>query len=153
MLTSTLAVHGILGIVAFGALMFPGMYFGQIAKTENVAAIRAAYTIAANRGKIFGPMVIVAALFGFWVAAQAGIPLTSGWLIASYVVVVILMALGFGFHARLDMQTLAAAQASPLDKPSPELLAAIHNPMHNALNIASGLLWVVLFYLMIAKPF
>ena len=151
--TISMAVHAILGIFAFGALQFPGLYFSQVAKSENVGAIRAAYGIAATRGKIFGPLAVVVALIGFWVAAQYGIPLTSGWLIASYVDFVLLMLLGFGYHARKEVQIYNLAMASPLDAPSPELKTAIHDPLETPIGIASMILWIALFYFMIANPF
>jgi uncharacterized membrane protein len=118
-----------------------------------VNAIRAAYAIAAMRGKIFGPLAVVTALIGFWVASTTGIPLNSGWLVASYVVFVVLMLIGFGFHARKEVSIYNLAMASPENAPSAELNAAIHDPLEVPMGIASTLLWIALFYLMIAKPF
>jgi len=151
--TISVAIHAILGIIAFGALQFPSLVFTRIAHSENVGAIRTAYSVAATRGKIFGPLAVVVALIGFWVASVNGIPLNSGWLIASYAVFVVLMLIGFGFHARKEVTIYNLAMASPLDAPSPELKAAIHDPLETPMGIASSLLWIALFYLMIAKPF
>lgn len=148
-----MAVHAILGIFAFGALQFPGMYFSQIAASQNVGAIRQAFPIATTRGKIFGPMTIVVALLGFWVASVRSIPLNSGWLIASYVTYVIMLVIGLGFHSRWEAKVNALAQASPLDAPSPELIAAINDPVEKALKWVSVAGWIALFYFMIVKPF
>lgn len=149
----TMSAHAILGIFAFGALQFPGLFFAQVAKSENVGAIRSAYAVAATRGKIFGPLAMVVALVGFGVAAMRGIPLNSGWLIASYVDFVLLMGLGFGYHARTEVKIYNLAMASSLDAPSPELKSAIHDPLEMPMGIVSMVLWIALFYLMIAKPF
>jgi uncharacterized membrane protein len=115
--------------------------------------IRSCFSLAVTRGKIFGPLTMVAALFGIWVAFQMGIPLNTGWLIASYIVFVLLFIIGVGFHARWEVKVLALAQASPLDAPTPELMTAIHDPLEAALHWVSVALWIALFYFMIAKPF
>ena len=153
MSTLSIAIHAILGIFAFGALQFPGMYFAQIAASGNVGAIRQAFPIAQTRGKIFGPLTIVVALLGIWVAVQHGIPLTTGWLVASYVTYAIMLIVGLGFHSRWEAKINALAQASPLDAPSPELQAAINDPLEKTLKWVSAVGWIVLFYFMIAKPF
>jgi len=131
----------------------PGMFFAKIAETENVAAIRSAFPIAAARARVFGPMTLLVAIAGFWAAHVAGIPLTAGWMIASYVVFAVTFLIGAGYHARWENKVLNLAMASPLDAPSAELKAAIHDPLGPVFGYASLALWAALFYLMIAKPF
>lgn len=151
--TISVSAHALLGIFVFGALMMPGVFFARIAHSGDVGAIRTAFSIANARGKVFGPLSLLVAILGFWTAYQMGVPLTSGWLIASYIVFVLLFGIGIGIHSRWEAKVFALAQASPLDAPSPALKAAVAAPFENAMHWVSIALWVALFYLMIAKPF
>jgi uncharacterized membrane protein len=153
MMTFYIAVHALVGILAFGILALPGFYFARIAKSRNVAAIRVAFAIAVKRGRIGGPLAILTSLFGIWVAYAAGYSLSAGWLIASYVVVAILVALGLGVHARWEAKVYKLALASSESAASPELRAAIDSPLDDVLNWVSLALWFALFYLMIFRPF
>ena len=149
----SVALHSLLGIFVFGALQLPGLFFARIAKSENVGAIRSVFSVAVARARVFGPMTLLVALVGFWAAYVRGIPLSAGWLIASYVTFALLFVIGVGFHARWEAKILALAQASPLDALSAELKAAIHSPLESVLHWVSIVLWIALFYFMIAKPF
>lgn len=148
-----LMLHVFVGLIAFGALPFSGLFFNMMAKNANVSTIRSVYTVAAFRGKAFGPLGVITGLLGFWVASVMGIPLSSGWLIATYVAWGLLIVIGFGYHARMDSKILALAQASSGEQPSPELHAAIHNPLETVMGMVSMFLWLFIFYLMFAKPF
>ena len=153
MTNGLIALHGIAGIVAFGMLVFPGIYFDRIARTGNIPAIRSAFGIAVIRAKIGGPLALATGLFGLWIAYKAGYSLTAGWLIASYIVFVVVMAIGIAYHSRWEQKTLALAQASPDAAPSAELRAHLESGTNSLLSVVSALLWVSLFYLMIARPF
>ncbi len=98
-------------------------------------------------------MRLLTAIVGFIVAWRLGIPLNAGWLIAAYVVFVVVVSCGMGYHARREMRIAALAEVSPDDAPSPELAAAIDDPVAVPVFWASGILWILLIWLMVARPF
>jgi Predicted integral membrane protein (DUF2269) len=123
------------------------------ATPRDVPFIRRAYQIGKFHGQIGGPLALLAAIAGLFVAGRSGVSLTSGWLVAAYVAFVLVMALGIGYHTRREIRIAALAQTSPPGEPSPELAAAIDDPLSRPANWASALLWILLIWLMVAKPF
>jgi uncharacterized membrane protein len=104
-------------------------------------------------GQIGGPLALLTAIVGFIAAWQLGIPLNSGWLIAAYILFIIVMVLGIGYHSRREMRIAGLAQTSPVDAPSPELAAAIDDRMATPMNWLSLLLWITIIWVMVTKPF
>lgn len=100
-----------------------------------------------------GPLALLTALVGLIVAWRYQIPLASGWLIATYIAFVLVIALGIGYHSRRELRIAALAQTSPEAAPSPELSAAIDDPMSVPAMWVSALLWILIIWLMVAKPF
>ncbi len=146
-------LHVLLAFTAIALLVVPGLMLENVAHTRDVALIKRMYALGSFHGRIGGPLALLTAVVGFVVAWQLGIPLNSGWLIAAYVVFVLVMALGIGYHARREMRIASLAQASPENAPSPELAAAIDDRLAIPMSWLSGLLWAVLIWLMVAKPF
>jgi uncharacterized membrane protein len=151
--TTIYFLHILFAFAAIAFLVVPGLMLEMAAHTRDVPFIRRVYQMGKFHGQIGGPLALLAAIVGLVVAWRSGIPLTSGWLVATYAVFVIVMALGIGYHSRREIRIGALAQASPDGTPSAELAAAIDDPMSQPANWVSGLLWILLIWLMVAKPF
>jgi uncharacterized membrane protein len=146
-------LHVLLAFTAIALLVVPGLMLEMVAHTRDVGFIRRMYALGGFHGRIGGPLALLTAIVGFVAAWQLGIPLNSGWLIAAYVAFVLVMALGIGYHTRRELRIASLAQASPENAPSPELAAAIDDRLATPMNWISGLLWAVIIWLMVAKPF
>lgn len=146
-------LHVLLAFAAVALLVVPGLMLEMVAHTRDVAFIRRMYELGSFHGRIGGPLALLTAIVGFIVAWRLAIPLTAGWLIAAYVVFVLVMAIGIGYHTRRELRIAGLAQASPVDAPSPELAAAIDDRMASPMAWLSALLWAGLIWLMVAKPF
>ena len=152
-MTFILLAHILLVVFAFGALLFPELFFHRIAaRCNDVATLRVLFGLATARGRIAAPALLVGALVGLWYAHAAGYSLTAGWLIASYVVLICIFAVG-GSFARREQRCYKLAQESPDGAPSAELRAAIASDERSPMGYIALLLFVAIFYLMIAKPF
>jgi uncharacterized membrane protein len=148
-----LAFHVLAGFAAVALLVVPGGMLVAASRSRDVAFIRRIFALGAFHGKIGGPLAILTGLLGFAVAGATGTPLGAGWLIATYVAYVLMLIIGIGYHMRWEIRVLKLAQASAADVPSPELAAAIDDPLSIPMLWVSGLLWIAIVYLMVAKPF
>jgi uncharacterized membrane protein len=153
MTVTILFLHALLAFAAIAFLVVPGLMLEMVARTRDVTLIRRMFQIGKFHGQIGGPIAVLTAIVGFIVAWQVGSPLNSGWLLATYAAFVLVIALGIGYHTRREIRIGALAEASPPDAPSPELAAAIDDPLCRPISWASALLWVLIIWLMVAKPF
>jgi uncharacterized membrane protein len=152
MVTVVYFLHVLLAFAAIAFLVVPGLMLELAARTKDVRFIRRSFMLGSFHGRVGGIVALLTAIVGFAVAWKLGIPLNAGWLIAGYVVFVVLLILGFGYHARREIRIGRLAQASPNDAPSPELIAAVDDPMAIPIFWASGILWILLIWLMVARP-
>jgi uncharacterized membrane protein len=154
MVTVVYFLHVLLAFTAIAFLVVPGLILEMAARTKDVPFIRRLFRLASFHGRVGGMIALLTAIVGFIVAWRVGIPLNAGWMIAAYVVfVVVVVVLGMGYHARREMRIAALAEVSPDDAPSPELAAAIDDPLAVPIFWASGILWILLIWLMVARPF
>jgi uncharacterized membrane protein len=152
-ITTIYFLHVLFAFAAIAFLVVPGLILEMAARTKDVRLIRRIFRISNFHGRAGGTIALLAAIVGFVVAWRLGVPLDAGWLIAAYAVFVVVMALGIGYHGRREMRIAALADASPDESPSPALVAAIDDPLTVPIFWASGILWIVLIWLMVARPF
>ncbi|HKE37761.1 MAG TPA: DUF2269 family protein [Candidatus Baltobacteraceae bacterium] len=153
MSTAVYVLHVLLAFAAVAFLIVPGVFLEFVAHTHDVPFIRKAYGLMSFHGRIGGPLAFLLLPVGIWLAALYGIPLTAGWLIASYVVYAAIITLGVGYHTRRERTIGMLSAKSSDDAPSPELSAALDDPLAQPMNVASALLWAVIIWLMTARPF
>lgn len=146
-------LHVVVAFAAVAFLVVPALFLELAARTYDVAFIRKAYGLMSFHGRIGGPLALLILPVGIWLALAYGIPLTSGWLVVSYVVYGALIATGIGYHMRREMKIGSLAGASPDGAPSAGLLAAIKDPLATPMMIFSPILWIVLIWLMVVRPF
>ena len=151
--TLVVFLHVLLAFAAIALLIVPGIMLEMVARTHDAGLIRRVYPLGKFHGQVGGPLSLLAALLGFVVAWRLGIPLNSGWLIATYVAFVLAVGLGIFYHSRRELRIGALAAASASDTPSPELAALIDDRAAMPVNWISLLLWTFIIWLMVAKPF
>jgi len=138
--------------IAFALTTGVGIFFSMIVRTGNVPAIRTAVRASIPLQSAGGAMILVGVVFGFATALATGFSLTSPWLIAAYVLVVLILFVGLGVHRPWVMRVAAAAAASPDDRMSPELAAAMGERMAQLAGPISGLLWIAVIAIMVLRP-
>lgn len=148
-----LFLHILLAFAAIALLVVPGMMLEMVAHTRDVPFIRRMYAIGAFHGKLGGPLALLTIVLGVVLAWRNGIPLGSAWLVLAYVNVAVLLSLGFGYHMRRELRIGMLAQTSPDAAPSPELAAEIGDKLALPMLVASLLLWILLIWVMTARPF
>ena len=139
-------------VVAVALTVGVGVLFSLIVGSQNVTAIRTASPMARRLSTAGGIVLILGAIFGFGAAARLGYPLTSTWLIVTYVLVAVLLLDGFFHRVPWMRKVEAAARASVGDRPSDELLALGSDRTIIAGAPISGLLWLAILVMMTVKP-
>lgn len=143
----------ILSMFAAVTLLVGGsLFYERIVHSRDVAAIRRFAKVLKPLENLGIGLVILGIVFGLVTVAVANFDYTQGWLVIAYVLVGLLFVLGPIESASLA-KVATAAEASPLDAPSPELVAAIQNRGRIVLQVVSTLLYVVIIFDMVVKPF
>jgi hypothetical protein len=144
--------HILAVLVAFAFTTGVGITLTAIANTKDVPAIRTAVRVMRPFNAAGGILLLVGVIIGFGAAQMAGLPLTTLWLIVTYVAVALLLYFGLGVHMPWIAKLRAASAASPDDRPSAELQAVIDNAFVRAAGPISGLLWIVILVMMVFRP-
>jgi MFS family permease len=124
-----------------------------VARSGDVRAFRRVGAVTKRTDGIAILLLLAGIGFGFAAAVTGHFDLTAGWLIAAYVLVGVVFALGFGYFTPRYERIMKAAEASPDDAPSEEL-ARLLDPRKELLVMVLDLaLWGSIVYVMVAKPF
>jgi uncharacterized membrane protein len=124
----------------------------RLIATHDVATIRRAGARFKVMEKLGIAAVSVGVVFGLIAAIVGSFDLTKTWLVIAYVLVALLFALG-PLEGRRFSRVTTAAEASPDDRPSAELTAAIEDPARRRLTAVSIALYVAVIFVMVTKPF
>lgn len=145
-------LHILTMFAAVAAAMIPEVVLHATARQGNVAGIRSVAAVAKPIGAAIPILFVVGLIFGLIAAVVGSFDLLRPWLIASYVVFAIAMIVGATLSGPWAQRVGEAAFASPVEAPSAELQAAVHDRRG---TIASAILLtsiVVIIYLMVFQP-
>ena len=145
-------LHVLTVVAAVAAAVVPELVLHAVARTGDVAAIRGLMTVAKPIGRAIPILFVLAAAFGFAAALSGSFDLLRPWLIASYAVFLIAMATGAVLSGPWAQRVGDAAFTSPLEAPSAELSAAIHDRRGTISSTILMTAIVVIIYLMVVKP-
>jgi len=124
----------------------------RVAVSQDVGAIR---TTVRQVKLLVGPVAVVLLLsglaFGF-IAGITGQMNLAPWLILAYVAVLAAAALGFGITDPWVGRLERAAEASPAEAASADLLAVIREPAARYATFALVVLIAFLVFVMVVKP-
>lgn len=152
-MTTALVVLHVL--IMFGAVAISQgptfMLYGAM-RRGDVASIRGIAAQFNRLGRFIGPAFGIGVVIGLIAVFTGGYDPLAPWLIIAYVLTVIAFLTPQLVTGPRMMRVVQAAEASPLDAPSPDLRAAITANAGPIFWVDSAL--IVLFVIdMVAKPF
>lgn len=125
----------------------------RVAASHDVAAIR---TTVRQVKLLVGPVALGLLLsglaFGFLAALSGQLNLLAPWLLLAYGAVVVASVLGFAVTDPWMGRLERAAESSPLESPSAQLIAVIREPGARYATVALMLLIAFLVFVMVVKP-
>jgi len=123
------------------------------ARRHDVLALRHAIEESERGDRLSNPLVVLSIIFGVAAALAGQIDLTAPWLITAYGVLILgFVGLGLGGGLRHIERLKGAVAASPVDKPSAELVALVNHPWSYVVTFGPPTLMAALVYLMVVKP-
>lgn len=138
---------------AVAAFVGGEMYLQHVSGSRDVRAIRRVYEAGKRNDGIGIAGFLAGIVFGILTALNGDLSLTDGWLLTAYGFVVAILAMGIGYWTPRAKKILAAAEASPDDGPSVELIALLTRPVDRVLLAFDLLLWAGVIFVMVVKPF
>ena len=124
----------------------------MLGRSGRVEGIRAVMTTLGPVMKLTPVLFVVGLLFGLAAAIVGGVNLLAPWLLASYVVFAIAMAVGALMSDPWATAVAQAAEASPGDAPSAEFTAALHDRRGITSTVILMSALTVIVFLMVVKP-
>lgn len=91
-MTLLLVVHALFTTAGYCGLIAVNAYFLLIGASNDPAAIRAALVAWRTAARIFGPMLLLGIVLGFALAQLLHVSLTAMWLLVTYALVVVSIA-------------------------------------------------------------
>ena len=123
-----------------------------IGRSGNVDGIRGFMSALGPLMRLTPVFFVVGLVLGLAAAVVGDVDLLAPWLVASYIVFAVAMGVGGLVGGPWAERVATAAAASPVESPSPELHAAVHDARG---MLASSVLMtaiVVVIFLMVVKP-
>ena len=145
-------LHILTLFLAVASAAIPEVVLHRVAASNNVPAIRVVSGFASTLGKMLPIFFVGGAIFGLLAAFTGELNFLAPWLIAAYIVFVIAMVTGATITGPWTGKMSMAAEASPTDAPSAELLAVVHDrrALIGSVILMSAI--VVIIFLMVVKP-
>jgi hypothetical protein len=126
----------------------------HVVATGDVAAMRRVLPTWDRIGNLVAvPLFVLGLGFGLLTGVTGGFDLTAPWLLISYGLVVGILVHGFAVYDPQLQRLKAAAAASPVDQPSPDLRALIESPRTQVTFGVEVGLWLAVIVTMVTKPF
>jgi hypothetical protein len=122
-----------------------------LALVRDVHVIRSMLPQARSFGRVGPPLLGLASVFGLVAARLGDFDFTAPWLVISYAHVV-LIAINGQINSRRWVSKKAAADASSLDAPSPELRGLISDKRALFAFLADIVLIILAVFVMVVKP-
>lgn len=137
---------GALGMITYSSVM--------VARTDDVNKFSIFVSIGSVGGMISGIALIFVGLFGFLAAWEIGWPLTSGWLIASYITTAVALVVpALTFKPWGDKVEKLMPQALKEGRILPEQKEILTGTKYRATEAFMYGLLVFIAYVMVFKPF
>lgn len=140
-------IHVLAAVVALGTNLTYSIWLTQIHKSPD-SLLFTLRTIKILDGRIANPAYIVSLLSGLGMVFVGGLSMTTPWLLISFILYVIVVAIGLGgYTPTLNKQIAVIEQGGVL---SAEYAALSRRGQ--ILGVVLGVLVVSIIYLMVVKP-
>jgi hypothetical protein len=125
----------------------------RIGRSGDVPAIRRSFSLAQPILKAIPPLFGTGALLGIVAIFTEGLNPFRPFLLTAYVLFVLATVVGIVVTTPWFNRITAAAVASPDAAPSPELAAALQDPMGRLIDWFDPILILLFIFDMVVKPF
>lgn len=103
----TVAAHVILTTLGYSGLIVGNAWLAALCRNADGATVIAGVKVWRRLVRVFGPLLGLGVLVGFALAVKMGTPLVAGWLVITYVLIVV--ALGAQAALMVPWQVRAEA--------------------------------------------
>jgi uncharacterized membrane protein len=145
-------LHVIAVLILGGAGLMEGVIgpiLGQARSMETVRAYARLLYVSENYLSI--PTAVAIAVFGYATADRIGSDLDTTWLVLGQVLFYVIVAIGLGILRPAANRLYRLAAAAPDGPLTPEVAAELKKPLPAIGGTLTGLLFVFIVYLMVAK--
>jgi uncharacterized membrane protein len=146
-------LHVIAAFILVGGAVMESIIGPIVAKARSVQEVRAyALLLYVSENYLSLPAAVAIVVFGYLTADRIGYDLGTTWLLLGqllfYAIVVIALAVLRPAANRL----YRLANAAPDGPVTPEIVAQLQKPLPAIAGAATGLMFIAIIYLMVAKP-
>jgi uncharacterized membrane protein len=146
-------LHVISAMILFGAALMEGVIGPILAQARSMETVRAyARLLYISENYLSIPAAIAIAVFGYATADRIGLSLDTTWLILGQVLFYVIVAIGLGILRPAANRLYRLAMAAPDGPVTDEVAAELKKPLPAIGGALTGLLFVFIVYLMVAKP-
>lgn len=146
-------VHVSAILLGIGCSLGPEILMYRIARSKDVVAIRAAFTLAAPLSKLAPALFMLGMISGLATVWSGGFRFGAPWLVLSYALFALMIFLNLRFRAPWVKRVLDLARKSAVAEPSAELRAILTDP-RGAIHLWLAPLAILMqVFLMVVKPF
>ena len=144
----------VIAIVILGAGgVMEGIVGPIVAKSKTVQEARAyARLLYISEHYLSIPAAIAIAVFGYATADRIGFDLDTTWLLLGQILFYVIVAIGLGILRPASAKLYRMTTAAPDGPITPEIVAQLKQPLPAIAGSATGLLFILIVYLMVAKP-
>lgn len=144
--------HIITIIAAIGLAEAPILAIVLAARRRDVVALRGAMATGLVGEQVANPLALVSITFGIAAAIVGQIDLTASWLVGAYLLLAAAIGLGLFGGFRHEERIVAAAEASPTNRPSAELERLLDAPWTGVVAFGPPIIMSAVIFLMVMKP-
>ena len=137
-MTILLFAHVLLTTVGYGGLIALNAFALFLSQSREPQIMRAGLTAWRKSTRIFGPLLALGVAAGIYLAAASGVPLTSIWLIATYVLVTLAIGVQAAVMIPWQLRSNSVLEEGRLPSMTPMTLVLVMQSL-----LYTGILWMM----------
>ncbi len=141
-MVALLYVHVLLTTAGYVGLIATNVYALYLSQSREPLIVRTGLTAWRKSTRTFGPLLALGVLIGFFLAVNSRVPLSSGWLIATYVLVAIAIGIQAVVMIPWQLRSSRALESGALPSMTPVVFVLV---------MLSGL-YTSILWLMVSRP-
>lgn len=146
-------LHVISVVILGGGGIMEGIIGPILARTSSVQEVRAyARLLYISENYLSIPAAIAIAVFGYLTADRLGVDLDTTWLLLGQLLFYAIVVIGLGVLRPAANDLYRVTKSAPDGPVTPEIADRLSKPLPAAMGALTGILFVAIIYLMVAKP-